>query len=173
MPALTIPNLAAILQQYPDIGKALQDVQDATNNLGTQTNAAPVGSTPPPPPLTKLEVLGGAGMIHATIHDPSPTYKGNTYHIEVMPSGGNWETDAHPIHTGPARSFRGMMGEGTYHVRACSGYDTSNPSPWVYALNVNANGSTPPPFPKSTGSGTGGGAWGIRPYDGSLPPKRA
>lgn len=147
-------------------------MQQVTNNLGVQTNASPVGETPAPPSLAKLSVTGGAGIIHAVIHDPSPTFRGNSYHMEVMPAGGNWETDAHPIHTGPARSYRGSMGHGSYHVRACSGYNTSNPSPWVYAYNVNANGPMPPPFPKSTGSGTGGGAWGDRPYDGTEVPKR-
>jgi hypothetical protein len=173
MANLSINNLSAILQKYPEIGKALQQIQDSTNNVGQQTNAAPVGNTPQPPSLTKLDVLGGAGIIHAVIHDASPTYRGNSYHIEVMPTGGNWETDALPIHTGPARAFRGMLGHGTYDVRACSGYNTSNPSPWIYSKGVNAGGTTAPKFPKSTGSGTGGGAWGNRPYDGDTAPKRS
>jgi hypothetical protein len=173
MADLSIPGLDAILQKYPEVGKALQKVQDSVNNVGRQTNATPIGETSAPPALAKLEVSGGGGIIHAIVHDPSPTYRGNSYHMEVMPAGGNWETDAHPIHTGPARAFRGMLGQGTYHVRACSGYNTSNPSPWVYSYNVNAEGSTPPPFPRSTGSGTGGGGWGDRPYDGPTQPKRS
>jgi hypothetical protein len=169
----SIPRLSSILQSHPDIGRALQYVQDVANNLGQQTNAAPIGAVPAPPPLAKLEVTGGAGIVHAVMHDPSPTYRGNSYHMEVIPADGNWETDAHPIHTGPARAYRGSLGPGTYHFRACSGYNTSNPSPWVYQNNVSANGNTPPPFPKSTGSGTGGGAWGSVPFDGTVPPKRS
>lgn len=167
------PNLSSILQKYPDIGRALQYHQDALNNIGQQANASPVGATPAPPAPAALNVAGGAGIIHATINDPNPTFRGNSYHMEVMPAGGNWETDAHPIHTGPARAYRGSMGPGTYHVRACSGYNTSNPSAWVYANNVDATGATPPPFPKTTGSGTGGGAWGNVPFNGAVPPKRS
>jgi hypothetical protein len=169
----SIPRLSSILQQYPDIGRALQYLEGTTNNIGQQTNASPVGATPAPPAPAQLSVVGGAGIIHAVINDPNPTYRGNSYHMEIMPVGGNWETDAHPIHTGPARAFRGSMGPGTYHVRACSGYNTSNPSPWVYAHNIDASGATPPPFPKSTGSGTGGGAWGSVPFNGNVPPKRS
>jgi hypothetical protein len=167
------PNLSAILQKYPEIGRALQYHQDALNNIGQQANASPVGSTPAPPAPAQLSVTGGAGIIHAVINDPHPTYRGNSYHMEVIPAGGNWDTDAHPIHTGPARAYRGTMGPGSYHVRACSGYNTSNPSPWVYANNVDATGSAPPPFPKTTGSGTGGGAWGNVPFRGAQPPKRS
>lgn len=169
----SIPRLASILQKDSDVGRALQYVENVVNNLGQQTNSAPVGATPAPPALANLSVTGGAGIVHAVINDPNPTYRGNSYHMEVMPVGGNWETDAHPIHTGPARAYRGALGAGTYHFRACSGYNTSNPSPWVYANNVNATGSTPPPFPKTTGSGTGGGAWGNIPFNGTTPPKRS
>lgn len=169
----SIPRLASIVQRDSDVGRALQYVQDVVNNLGAQTNSAPVGTTPAPQQLATLNVVGGAGIVHATINDPSPAYRGNSYHMEVIPAGGNWETDAHPIHLGPARAYRGSLGPGTYHFRATSGYNTSNPSPWVYAMNVNATGSTPPPFPKSTGSGTGGGGWGSVPFDGNTPPKRS
>lgn len=167
------PNLAAILQKYPDIGRAFQYHDEVHNNVAQQTNAAPIGQTPAPPAPAQLSVTGGAGIIHAVINDPSPTYRGNNYHMEILPAGGNWDTDAHPISTGPARAYRGSMGSGIYHVRACSGYNTSNPSAWVYANNIDATGATAPPFPKSTGSGTGGGAWGTVPYNGPLPPKRA
>lgn len=169
----SLPNLASILQQYPTIGRALQYMQDTVNNMGQQTNSSPVGQTAAPPQLTKITATGGAGIIHVQMHDPSPAYRGNSYHVEVIPSGGNWDTDAHPIHTGPARAYRGSLGSGTYDIRACSGYNTSNPSAWVYAKGVDATGSTPPAFPRSTGSGTGGGAWGTKPYNGSAPPKRA
>jgi hypothetical protein len=169
----SIPRLNSILQRDPEVGRALEYIQNVANNLGQQTNAAPVGATPAPLAPAQLNVVGGAGIIHAVINDPNPGYRGNSYHMEVMPAGGNWETDAHPIHTGPARAYRGNIGEGMYHVRACSGYNTSNPSPWVYAHNINATGYTPPPFPKSTGSGTGGGAWGNVPFNGTNPPKRS
>lgn len=169
----SIPRLASILQTHPDIGRALQYCQDRDNNIAQQVNAEPVGQTPAPPSLAQLVVTGGAGIAHAIIHDPSPTYRGNNYHLEVIPADGNWETDAHPISTGPARAYRGAIGEGLYHFRACSGYNTSNPSPWVYHNNVSLGGTTPPAFPKSTGSGTGGGAWGTVPFDGTVPPKRS
>jgi len=168
-----LPNLALIRERYPEIGRALEYAENCLNNIGGQTNAAPVGQIAAPPPLAALNVTGGAGIIHATINDPSPTYRGNSYHMEVIPQGGNWATDAHPIHTGPARAYRGMLGPGVYHVRACSGYNTSNPSPWIYQNDVDATGSTPPAFHASTGSGTGGGAWGNVPYDGTQPPKRS
>lgn len=173
MAKASIPNLASILAKYPEIGKALQYIEEVHNNVAQQVNAEPVGQTPAPPSLAKLSVTGGAGIAHAVVHDPSPTYRGNSYHLEVIPAGGNWETDAHPISTGPARAYRGSLGTGTYHFRACSGYNTSNPSPWVYQNNVSLDGTTPPAFPKSTGSGTGGGAWGSVPFDGNTPPKRS
>jgi hypothetical protein len=172
MADLSIQNLSAILLKYPDIGRAFQQVLGAINNLGQQANSAPVGAIPAPPPVSQLSVTGGAGTIHAVISDGSPTYRGNSYTLEIMPAGGKWETDALPIHLGPSRAWRGFLGSGNYDVRACSGYDTSNPSPWVYALNIAAVGSTVPPFPKSTGSGTGGGGWGNVPFNGSTPPKR-
>jgi hypothetical protein len=167
----SVPLLASIIQKYPDIGRALQYLQDVSNNLGQQSNAAPVGETPAPAAPAQLSVVGGAGIIHAIISDPNPTYRGNSYTIEVIPSGGNWDTDALPIHLGPSRSYRGSLGSGSYSLRACSGYSTSNPSPWVYA-NVDASGGSPPAFPKSTGSGTGGGGWGNTPFDGNNPPIR-
>jgi len=167
------PRLAAIILQYPDIGRALQYIQNAINNLGQQSNAAPVGATSAPPAPAQLSVTGGAGIIHAVINDPNPTYRGNSYTFEVMPAGGSWDTDALPIHTGPSRAYRGSLGSGTYDVRACSGYNTSNPSGWIYALGINATGVTSPTFPKSTGSGTGGGGWGNLPWDGNNPPKRS
>lgn len=169
----SVPRLASIIHKYPDIGRALQYLEETTNNLGQQTNSSPVGETPAPPAPAQLSVTGGAGIIHAVIHDTNPTYRGNSYHLEVIPAGGNWDTDAHPIYAGPARAYRGALGSGTYHVRACTGYNTSNPSPWVYCNNVSADGTSPPPFPKSTGSGTGGGAWGNVPFNGVNPPKRA
>jgi hypothetical protein len=141
--------------------------------MGQQDNTAPIGATPAPPAISQLSASGGAGVIHALINDPSPTYRGNSYTIELMPTGGDWATSALPIHLGPARAWRGFVGSGTYDVRACSGYNTSNPSPWIYALGIDATGATPPAFPKSTGSGTGGGGWGILPWDGNNPPKRS
>jgi len=173
MAKASIPNLAEITAQYPMIGRALQYSEDVDNNIAQQVSAEPVGVTPAPAKLTKLSVAGGAGIVHATITDPAPGYRGNSYHMETIPTTGNWDVDAHPIHLGPARAYRGALGPGMYHFRACSGFGTSNPSPWIYAMNIDATGPTPPPFPKSTGSGTGGGGWGNVPYNGPTPPKRA
>lgn len=167
----SIPLLASILQKYPDIGRAFQYCQDRDNNIAQQVNAAPVGETGAPPAPAQMIVVGGAGIIHAVISDPSPTYRGNSYTIEVIPTGGDWATDALPIHLGPSRSYRGSIGSGTYSIRACSGYNTSNPSQWIYA-DVDATAGSPPAFPKTTGSGTGGGGWGNLPWDGSNPPIR-
>lgn len=168
----SIPLLASIIQKYPDIGRAFQYCQDRDNNIAQQANAEPVGQTAAPPAPAQLSVTGGAGIIHAIISDPNPTYRGNSYTLEVIPAGGNWDTDALPIHLGPSRAYRGSLGPGSYSVRACSGYNTSNPSPWIYA-DVNATGASAPGFPKSTGSGTGGGGWGNVPWDGNSPPKRS
>jgi hypothetical protein len=173
MADLTPTGITEIKATNSTLGRALQEIVDAVNNLGQQANAEPVGQTPAPSALTALNVIGGAGIVHATISDPNSGYRGKSYHIETIPDGGNWDTDAHPIHLGPARAYRGALGPGVYHFRACSGFGTSNPSPWIYKMNVSANGSTPPPFPKSTGSGTGGGGWGNVPYTGNVPPKRA
>lgn len=168
----SVPLLASINQKYPDIGRALQYLQDVANNIGQQINAAPVGITSATPAPAQLSVTGGAGIIHVVISDPNPTYRGNSYTIEIIPSGGSWDTQALPIHLGPSRSYRGNLGSGVYSVRACSGYNTSSPSPWIYA-DVDATGGSAPGFPTSTGSGTGGGGWGNLPFTGANPPKRA
>lgn len=172
MPDLFLRNLTTIKRRDPELGEALEQIQTSHNYVAQQVNASPVGVTPPPLAPASITATGGAGIVHVTVGDPNQMYRGNEYHMEVMPHDGNWATDAHPISTGPARAYRGNLGVGKYVVRACTGYGTSAASPWIYSGVVDATGTSAPVFHKSTGSGTGGGGYGSLPFTGNTPPKR-
>ncbi len=168
--ASTVRQGTATTQQLCEFAS---DLLTSHNYVAQQANASPIGQTPAAQAPTSMKATGGAGIVHISLGDASQAYRGNQYHIEIMPHGGNWATDAHPIHTGPARAFRGMMGTGKYVARACAGYSTSSPSPWIYSDVIDATGSAPPAFHSNPGSGVGsGGGFGNLPFSGNAPPKR-
>lgn len=169
----SIPRLSAILQQSPDIGRALQYVQDVANNLGQQTNSSPVGAPPSPPPHTSLTVKGGAGIFDAAITDNSPKYRGHSNFLEYSDDSnfGN----AHVIHLGPSRNWRGSLGTGTFYFRSYGAYPTSQPSPPIYHGAVSGGGSAEPQMQAGQGSGTShtaGHGFGGVPYNADKPPIR-
>lgn len=169
----SVPRLSSILQQYPDIGRALQYMQDVSNNLGQQTNAAPVGSNPPPTAHTSLTVMGGAGIFDAKIVDNSPKYQGHSNFLEYS-DNASFE-NAHVIHLGPSRNWRGNLGTGTYHFRSYASYPTTEPSAAVYHAPVSGGGSVEPALQAGQGSGTSqvsGAGFGKVPYNATKPPIR-
>jgi hypothetical protein len=167
------PNLSSILQKYPDIGRALQYHQDALNNIGQQSNASPVGAPPAPAPHVGLTVKGGGGIFDAAIDDNSPKYRGHSNFLEYSdnPSFSN----AHVIHLGPSRNWRGSLGPGTFHFRSYSSYPTSPASAPIYHPAVSGEGSAAPQMQAGKGSGTSqtpGYGFGNVPYNATKPPIR-
>jgi len=173
MPDASIPRLSAILQKDDDIGRALQYVQRAVNNIGQQTNAAPVGVTPPPQAHASLSVKGGAGIFDVAIADDSPKFIGHSNFVEY--SQDSSFSNAHVISLGPSRNWRGSLGAGPYNFRSYSAYPTSAPSQPVYHASVSGAGIKEPPMQQTQGSGTSqtpGAGFGNVPFNAPTQPKR-
>lgn len=174
MPDASIPRLAAIQQKDQDTGRALQYIQNAINNLGVQTNAAPVGATPVPQAHAGLSVKGGAGIFDVAIADNSPKYQGHSNFVEYSPDASF--SNAHVISLGPSRNWRGSLGSGTYHFRSYSAYPTSQPSQPVYHPSVSGGGAVEPAMQQGQGSGTsqipGAGFGNVR-FNAPTQPKRS
>ena len=163
----SIPGLASIRKQYPDLGRALQYLEDVQNNVALQTNASPVGLTEPPLPHTALSVKGGGGMVDVAITDTTPQYRAKNHFVEYADNPSF--TNAHKVDLGAGQNWRGMIGNGTFHFRSYSAYPTSGPSGMIYHAPVNTEGGSQPAMQPGHGIGTG---FGLQPYTGSTPPKR-
>lgn len=173
MPNASIPRLSAIKQKDDDTGRALQYLEGVVNNLGQQTNAAPVGATPPPQAHASLSVKGGAGIFDVAIADNSPKFIGHQNFVEYSPDASF--SNAHTISLGPSRNWRGSLGSGSYHFRSYSAYPTSQPSPHVYHAPVSGGGAVEPVMQQGQGSGTSqtpGAGFGNVPFNAPTAPKR-
>ena len=151
----------------PEQQRYLRRLGDAVNNLGNQTNAAPVGKIPPPQPHTDLQVKGGNGKFAIQITDNSNQYRGNVHSVEydTSPSFSNPQ----PVHLGPNKTAMLAIGQGPFYFRSNAQYPTSGPSTYKYhPTPVSAAGTDDPPMPVSQGSG-----FGSQPYTTPNPPKRS
>jgi hypothetical protein len=170
----SIPRLDAIQKKDSDIGRALQYVQNAVNNIGQQTNAAPVGVTPAPQAHASLTVKGGAGIYDIAIADNSPKFIGHSNFVEYSQDASF--SNAHVISLGPSRNHRASLGAGPYHFRSYSAYPTSQPSQPVYHAAVSGAGTVEPPMQQGQGSGTSqtpGAGFGNVPFNAPTQPKRS
>ena len=159
--------MAWIRQNYPQIAEALTDHQNAINNVGQQTNAAPVGQIAPPQPHADLQVKGGNGKFAVQITDNSDQYRGNTHSVEydTSPSFSNPQ----PVHLGPNKTAMLAIGQGPFYFRSNAQYPTSGPSTYKYhPTPVSAAGTDDPPMPVSQGVG-----FGNQPFTTPNPPKRS
>lgn len=164
----SIPRLSSILQSHSDIGRALQYIQDAVNNLGQQTNAAPVGQIAPPPPHAAVSATGGAGKLDIKVSDPSPAYRGAERFADVSadPSFSTF----HTIHMGATHNWRGESPvAGMAHIRTYSQLPTSGPSDYIYHPPVDTAASSA----AATQTGNPVSGYGAKFNNSVLPPKRS
>jgi len=169
----SIPRLSAIQQKDDDVGRALKYLQGVVNNIGQQTNAAPIGSTPPPQAHASLSVKGGAGIYDIAIADNSPKFIGHSNFVEYSQDASF--SNAHVISLGPSRNHRASLGAGPYNFRSYSAYPTSAPSQPVYHPAVSGAGTVEPPMQQAQGSGTSqapGAGFGTVPFNAPTQPKR-
>lgn len=178
-----IPNIA-YFRKLPEWGgrlaESLKIVETILGNISGQTNADLTSAqASAPPPINSLSVDGGNGIYHAYLTDNNQNlYRGAEYTLEY--SDDNWQT-YHVQHLGPAREHRLNLGlPGPFKFRAYSGYGpASPPSAAVYAEGEVSGASTVSPSLRiSNGSGTnpasqGAGGYGVNPYRGDVPPRRA
>lgn len=165
MAKFLIPHLNLIHAENPMLGTALQQVEDAINNLGFQTASSPVGSTNPPPDIASVTVQAANGLFEFEVVDHSPVLRGITYFIEAA-TNVNF-SDAKVVYQGTSRNGFIQLGSQTYFFRAYSAYPTSARSRSAYfgsqanPTGVVGGGSAPPaPALAPQGSGTSNGANG-------------
>lgn len=170
MADLSPRRMAYIRSQYPELHDALIDIVNSVNNLGTQTNAAPVGVIETPTPHSGLSVLGGGGIMDVAITDNSPQNRGREHFFDYSTDG--FKT-FHTKSMGPAKNWRGALGNGTFQVRSYPSYATSAPAePLYHSTDVVTTGGAEPPMQAGQGSGTGDAGYGQQPYNTDNPPIR-
>jgi len=166
--ALDIQKEISRLRKVDDHGQwlqsALQRIEDAVNNLGRNTAAAPKGILPPPPPIQRVNVKASGGTLHVTIDDSSPIQKGIGYWVEC-------DTDPsfsrpHPFSFNASRTgtiaLPGMDDDGNpqqFYVRAYSQYPGGKPNTPIHfgaetPSPVLPGGTSQMTLLPSTGSGT-------------------
>lgn len=160
MANLSPRNLKQITARDPILGPCLQDIVDAHNNVAQQTNASPVGTTPPPDKHSKLSVSGGGGYFSVQITDNTPSFRGKENFLEVSEDKNFSAGTVHVIHLGAAQSWYGNLGLKTLHFRSYSQYPTSPPGEPIYQYDVNGAGGSAPSI---AGNGSASG-WGDQPY---------
>ena len=148
--------------------EAILDIVSSMNNLGQQTSAAPVGTNPPPTPHSKLSVKGGGGIVDVAITDNDDSYRGKEHFFDYSQDGfKTWHTKS----LGPAKNWRGQLGDGPFEVRSYAQHPTTGLSPMIYHPKVDTAGAQPAMQP-GQGSGTGQSGYGDVPYTGAKVPIR-
>jgi hypothetical protein len=168
MSNISVPNLPSIYKKDPEVGRALQSLALATNSIGRQVNAAPVGKIPPPPPHQGITVDAGGGYFKVNITANSPAFRGAEHMLQVSESATDF-SHAHLIHLGASTSWYGQLGPKTLHFASFSQFPTSAPSAPIYSLS--ADGSTGP-IPSITSTQTPFQGYGTKPFTGDTPPIR-
>jgi hypothetical protein len=167
----SIPHLASIKLTNPDLGRALEYLQTAMNNVARQTNASPVGTTPAPQPHAANSVVGGAGILDVSVTDNSPQYQGLHHFFDYSNDG--WKT-THTQSMGPSKNWRGNLGSDTFVVRTYSQYLTSaTPSRPLYHAAVDTSVALEPAMQAGQGSGTSLSGFGNVAFNTTKPPVRA
>jgi hypothetical protein len=171
MAQLNPRNMPYIRSLDPKLHEALADIVNAHNNIAQQVNADPTSVTPPPPKIAGLNVVEQNGIFDAQITDHSAFNRGSSYMLEYSDTP-NFQ-NAHTVHLGPARNWRGNLGAGSLHFRAYSAYGSSAPSEPVYhggrpGIVVGSGSMVGPPMQQGMGSGTGSATQTAQGF-GSLP----
>lgn len=155
-------NLDDLNNRDSMLGTCLQDLQDAINNLAAQVNGSGVGDPDPPLAPTQLNVVAAGGIFDAKITDNNPVNRGVVYFLEYSASPAFLQPVQ--IHLGPARNWRGSLGNQTLYWRCYAQYPTTVASDKTYygsqssPTAVSGGGSTTGPAPQtSSGSGTSSG----------------
>ena len=172
MAQLNPRNMAYIRSVDPRLHEALTDIVNAHNNVAQQVNADPTSVTPPPPKIAGLNVVEQNGVFDAQITDHSAFNRGSSYMLEYAQTP-NFQS-AHTVHLGPARNWRGNLGQGPLYWRAYSSYGSSASSEPVYhggqpGIAVGSGSASGPPMQQGMGSGTGSATqtaqgFGSQPY---------
>jgi hypothetical protein len=167
---LDIQKEISRLRKVDDHGQwlqsALQRIEDAVNNLGKNTAAAPKGILPPPPVIQQLSVkTNGNGLVHAVINDTNPIQKGINYFVEYDTTPNF--TQPHVVHMGASRSMNPVQlptldddgNQQQFYFRAYSQYQGGKPSGPIHFGGENPTpvvpgGTQQMTLIPSTGSGT-------------------
>jgi hypothetical protein len=163
--ALSYKNRQLILDKYPEVGQAFDDLMDQLGNVSTQANANPNGITDPPIAPSALKVTAAHGIFDAQIIDRNPVQRGINYFLEYS---DNPQFNApHTIDLGQSRNHRANLGNAVLYWRAHSSYPTSSRSAPVFHGSqaspiavVGGGTATGPVFLPSEGSGTSNGPSG-------------
>lgn len=135
------------------MAEALDEISRQTQQLGKLMNVNPSGETLPPGPIASLSVTGADGFFDLAIMDTSPVSQNINYFFDysLTPSFASPST----VHLGPARNWRGGLGNITLYFRAYSQYTNSTYSVPVYFGPVSGGGLLSGP---ALHSGQGSGA---------------
>lgn len=180
--SLSYRNRAFLLEKYPEIAEAFDDLTSQVQNTMTQTNSSPSGiQTPAPPAPSALTVTAANGIFDAKIDDNnSPVNRGINYFLEYSKSPAF--TAPHTIDLGASRNHRTFLGNQTLYWRAHSSYPTSPRSEAAYhgtltqpRAVIGGGTASGPDLLSSSGSGTSQGAsgsdggFGNQPFRGTRP----
>jgi hypothetical protein len=164
----------------PNVRQALDDLASQIANVSSQANASTQGTMAAPPQVSSLSVTASGGIFDAAIQDNNPVSRGIEYFLEYsLTAVGPWTV----VSLGPARNWRGTLGNQTFYWRAYSQYPTSAPSGVIYfggassPTAVVGGGTAAGPAPQpSAGSGTaptnglsGGQGYGSLPTRSPIP----
>lgn len=178
MANINFRHLPALTLKDPLLGETLQTIQNALNNMAAQAAISADGDLPAPGAPAQLSVTAAGGIFDITITDNNPdgTQLAPDYFLEYSTTAAFVQPSQ--IHLGPARVWRGNLGNQTLFWRCYSQYGrASQPSPFTYfgssanPTPVVGGGAIAGPAPQpSTGSGTtptngltGGAGYGFRP----------
>lgn len=153
----------------PEQQRAMRSVFDSINNIAAQTNAEPLGQTPPPEAHSSLNVTGGNGYFKVEIAPSNNNYRGAENFVEASEDPNFKPGTVHLEHLGASTTGYFNYGEKNLHFRSFCQHDTSAPSEPVYCRNVSGVGGTAPAMGGKQPGLTG---YGQQMYQGNTPPKR-
>lgn len=180
MPNFQIPHLPYIQTKDTRFAEALSAVQDAINNIASQTAASAQGPQATSPSPVALSVTAAQGVYDIAITDNAPIQRGVEYFLEYSLTPAFNQPIV--IHLGTTRNHRVFLGNQILYWRAYSQYGAaSSPSQPVYfgtqssPTPVAGGGAITGPVPQpSKGSGTapstglqGGAGYGTTPTRGT------
>lgn len=152
-------NRQMILDKYPELGQAFDDIVRVLENSMNQTNASPDGQAQPPTSPAALSVTAAHGIFDIALTDNAEVNRGINYFVEYSKSPQF--TAPHVIDLGQSRNHRASLGNQTLYWRAYSAYPTGPRSGAVYHGGQNqptpvpgGGTATGPDLQPSQGSGT-------------------
>lgn len=176
MPNFAVPNISYIQQKDPRYAEALKAIEQAINNVATQTASSAQGPQATSPTPAALNVTAAQGVYDIAITDNAPIQRGVEYFLEYSQTPSFNQPTV--IHLGTTRNHRVFLGNQNLYWRAYSQYGpAAGPSKPVYFGNANSptpvvgGGAITGPVPlASQGSGTaptnglqGGAGYGYSP----------